>query len=231
MTICRSSTDEYINADCQMFTGTEVEGIFTWKSTQNSTKIKAQEIDLNYPCVVANVGLSRLMIQSMTNPDMVSTFKMDEMEMEFICFAEYRSEKDIGFLDKRDAAQAEIVPFTETGDKIAFLTRKFNVCESGCDKGDMLLNVLSIDSYSQPMKFELYTTDYEACMDEGMSDDSIQKVVATQVTSVRGLDVAFVAQYNDRIIFDCITSTRQNPIRFPLYDKNEQRKMSEDPDF
>ena len=37
----------------------------------------------------------------------------------------------------------------------------------------MLLNVLSIDSYSSPMRFELYTTEYEACMDEGMSDDSI----------------------------------------------------------
>lgn len=129
MTICRSSTDEYINADCQMFIGTEVEDVFTWKSTQNSSKIRAQEIDLNYPCVVANVGLSRLMIQSTTNPNMVSTFKMDEMNMEFICFAEYRSEQDIGFLDKRDPAQAAIVPFTETGDKIAFLTRKFKVCE------------------------------------------------------------------------------------------------------
>ncbi len=31
MTICRSSTDEYINADCQMFQGTEVEDVFTWK--------------------------------------------------------------------------------------------------------------------------------------------------------------------------------------------------------
>jgi len=167
----------------------------------------------------------------MTNPDMVSTFKMDEMNMEFICFAEYRSEQDIGFLDKRDPAQAEIVPFTETGDKIAFLTRKFKVCEGECDKGDMLLNVLSIDSYSQPMKFELFTTDYEACMDEGMSDDTIQKCVATQVTSVRGLDVAFVAQYNDRVIFDCITSTKQPPIRFPLFDTKEKKKQEIDPDF
>lgn len=193
MTICRSSTDEYINADCLMSTVVVKDETYSFKSTQNSTKVRAQEIDLNYPCLVANVGLSRLMIQSMTNPDMVSTFKMDEMNMEFICFAEYRSEQDIGFLDKRDPAQAEIVPFTETGDKIAFLTRKFKVCEGECDKGDMLLNVLSIDSYSQPMKFELFTTDYEACMDEGMSDDTIQKCVATQVTSVRGLDVAFVA--------------------------------------
>jgi len=57
----------------------------------------------------------------------------------------------------------------------------------------MLLNVLSIDSYSNPMEFELYTTNYEACMLEGMSDDSIQRAITTQVTSVRGLDVAFIA--------------------------------------
>ena len=37
-----------------------------------------------------------------------------------------------------------------------------------------------------------------------------------KVTSARGMDVTFVAQYNDRIIFDCITSQRQLPIRFPL---------------
>jgi hypothetical protein len=57
----------------------------------------------------------------------------------------------------------------------------------------MLLNVLSVDSYSSPMRFELYTTIFEACMEEGMGDDSIQRVFSTQVTSVRGLDVAFVA--------------------------------------
>lgn len=90
------------------------------------------------------------------------------------------------------------MPFTETDDKIAFITRKGS---------DVLLNVLSIDSYSSPMRFELNTTHYEACMDEGMGDDSIQNCIALQVTSTRGLDVAFVAQYNDRIIMDCVTST------------------------
>lgn len=104
MTICRSSTDEYINADCLMSSIVVKDEIMSFKCVQNSTKVKAQEIDLNYPCLVANIGLSRLMIQSLTNPDMVSTFKMDEMNMEFICFAEYRSEQDIGFLDKRDPA-------------------------------------------------------------------------------------------------------------------------------
>jgi hypothetical protein len=68
-----------------------------------------------------------------------------------------------------------MVPFTETGDKIAFLTRKFGACddEGGCQYGDMILNVLTIDSFSKPMKFVLYSTTYEACMESGMSDDSI----------------------------------------------------------
>lgn len=72
----------------------------------------------------------------------------------------------------------------------------------------MYLNVLSIDSYSKPMRFELFTTNYEACMDEGMSDDCIKNCIALCVTSARGLDVAFVAQYNDRVVYDCVTSTK-----------------------
>ena len=45
------------------------------------------------------------------------------------------------------------------------------------------------------------------------------------MTSARGLDVTFVAQYNDRIIYDCITSVVQKPIRFPLpKDKNEEKE-------
>mmetsp|Transcript_1797 Transcript_1797/g.2560 ORF Transcript_1797/g.2560 Transcript_1797/m.2560 type:complete len:105 (+) Transcript_1797:2655-2969(+) len=97
----------------------------------------------------------------------------------------------------------------------------------------MLLNVLSIDSYTSPMRFELFVTSYEACMDEGMSDDSIQKCVAMQMTSQRGLDVTFVAQYNDRIIFDCVTSTKQMPLRcpLPLNAKVEEKWRETDPDF
>ena len=72
--------------------------------------------------------------------------------MEFVCFADFQKMEDIGFIDKRDQNLAKLVPFTETGDKIAFLTRKYNVCgNSNCVKGDMLLNVLSVDSYSNPM--------------------------------------------------------------------------------
>lgn len=39
--------------------------------------------------------------------------------------------------------------------------------------------------------------------------------------SARGVDVALCLQYNDRIVFDCVTSTRQNPICLPI-EKHEQ---------
>lgn len=147
-----------------------------------------------------------------------------------MCFCEYQNNNDIGFVDKREANQADIIPFSETADKIAFITRSFGKCERGssCERGDMLLNVLEIDNFCSPMKFELHTTHYEACMDEGMQDDNIQKCIVTQVTSVRGLDVAFIAQYNERIIMDCITSTKQLPVRFPLpANKKEEADLKE----
>ena len=208
--ICKSSSDEYLNSDCVIPTLVEKKDDdgdlpASFKIEVNTSQIKAQEIEMNYPCLVSNIGLSRVMIQSMTCPDQVASFKLDDLNMDFICFAEYQSLTDIGFKDKRDASAISNVPFSETGDKIAFVTRK-NDGES--EHGDMYLNVLSIDSYSKPMKFELFTTNYEASMDEGMSDDSIKNCIALCVTSARGLDVAFVAQYNDRIVYDCVTSTK-----------------------
>lgn len=41
MTICRSSTDEYINADCLMSTVVVKDETYSFKSTQNSTKVRA----------------------------------------------------------------------------------------------------------------------------------------------------------------------------------------------
>lgn len=54
-----------------------------------------------------------------------------------------------------------------------------------------------------------------------------------EVTSARGLDVTFIAQYNDRIIFDCVTSTKQLPLRFPLPATAIEEKTwrETDPDF
>jgi hypothetical protein len=85
--------------------------------------------------------------------------------------------------------------------KIAFLTRNM----SG-PKGEVYLNVLNVDPFGK--RFELFETSYEAEMKGGIRDDIIFKSFVTQVTSVRGLDVSFICQYNDSIIFDCITSTR-----------------------
>ena len=58
-------------------------------------------------------------------------------------------------------------------------------------------------------------------MNGGIRDDCIYNAFVMQVTSVRGLDVSFVCQYNDAIIFDCITSTKQLPIRFPMPSSNK----------
>ena len=45
-------------------------------------------------------------------------------------------------------------------------------------------------------------------MDGGVRDDCIYQAFMMQVTSARGIDVSVVCQYNDAIIFDCITSTK-----------------------
>ena len=64
MTICKSATDECLNADCTIVKKLEVTddelNRFSTKST--ASKIKSQEIDLNHPCLVSNIGLSRLTI-------------------------------------------------------------------------------------------------------------------------------------------------------------------------
>jgi hypothetical protein len=88
--------------------------------------------------------------------------------------------------------------------------------EENCEKGDILLNILHVESFAEPMTFTLYTTNYEACMMEGARDDVMHKVFAFEVQSSRGVDVTLCNQYNDSIVFDCITSTRQKPIIFPL---------------
>ena len=164
---------------------------------------------MNFPCLVYNVGLRKIKIQSMATPDMCATF--DLYDRDFLCFAQYKDFTDIGLVDRRGAADKENIPFEETGQKIAFLTRN----KSGSE-GDVFLNILHVDPFASPMKFELWTTTYEAGMDGGIRDDCIYNCFVMQVTSVRGLDVSFVCQYNDAIIFDCITSTKQLPVRFPL---------------
>jgi hypothetical protein len=101
-TLCKSSTDEQLNSGCTHSKGVEGESGPYYKLTTHDSQLKAQEVDLNYPCLVSNIGLSRIMIQSMTNPNQVNSFKLDEQNVDFICFADYQSVNDIGFKDTRD---------------------------------------------------------------------------------------------------------------------------------
>ena len=217
-TICKSSTDDFLQCELLDFSHFNPDLPETLKTLKNKgSKIRSQEIDMNYPCLVYNIGLRKIKIQSMATPDMCATFNL--YDRDFICFAQYKDFTDIGLVDKRSAADKENIPFEETGQKIAFLTR--NV--SG-PSGEIFLNILHVDPFASPMKFELWTTTYEAGMDGGIRDDCIYNAFVMQVTSVRGLDISFVCQYNDAIIFDCITSTKQFPIRFPMPMKMDEPK-------
>jgi len=80
--LCKSSTDEYLNSNLTILswvsptTGekvkmeemmaieSEIEAKAKLKIKADTivSKIRAQEIDLNYPCLVSNVGLSRINI-------------------------------------------------------------------------------------------------------------------------------------------------------------------------
>ena len=207
--ICKSSTDDFLQCealDCSSFDGSPES---TKKLVQRSSKIRSQEVDVNFPCLVYNVGLRQIKVQSTIAPDVCATFNL--FDRDFLAFAQYRDFADVGLVDKRSSAEKNAVPFEQTGNKIAFLTRN----KHGRD-GDIYLNVLQVDPFASPQRFELLETVYEAEMKGGIRDDCIYNAFVMQVTSVRGLDVSFVCQYNDAIIFDCITSTKQLPLRFPM---------------
>ena len=219
--IYKSSTDDFLQCqsiDCSSFDGTQES---LKKLYQKSGKMRAQEIDVNFPCLVYNVGLNQLKIQSTIMPDVCGTLTL--YEREFLTFVQYRDFCDIGLKDRRHKSEKRSVPFEQTGTKIAFLTRN----KTGLD-GEIYLNVLHIDPFTDPYRVELLEAYYEAEMKGGIRDDVIQKAFITQVRSVRGFDVTFICQYNDTIIFDCITSTKQLPIRFPM---PNNRKPEEDEKF
>ena len=197
--ICKSSNDDFLL--CEALDIGEFEG--TPESMKNlnqkSSKIRAQEMEMSFPCLVYNIGLSLIKVQSTINPDVCATINL--IEREFLAFVHYRDFVDIGLIDKRSSSDKKSVPFEQTGMKVAFLTRN----KTGIN-GEIYLNVLNIDPFSQNM--ELLETSYEAEMKGGIRDDVIFKAFILQVTSVRGLDVSFICQYNDSIVFDCITSTK-----------------------
>ena len=140
-------------------------------------------MEVSFPCLVYNIGLSQLKIQSTISPDTCSTINL--YQREFLAFAHYRDFTDIGLTDKRSSSDKKSIPFEQTGMKIAFLTRNITG-----PKGEIYLNVLDIDPFSQ--KVQLLESPYEAEMKGGIRDDMIFKAFVLQVTSARGLDVAFI---------------------------------------
>lgn len=107
---------------------------------------------MNYPCIVSNVGTRILMIQSVAQPNCHASLLLDQ---DFIAFAQFNDLKEIGFIDKRTNKQKNC-PFQEDGDRIAFLTRAPGKCgkdRDECTFGDVLLNIIQVDSYATPMTF------------------------------------------------------------------------------
>ena len=101
---------------------------------------------MHYPCLVYNVGLRRIKVQSMATPEKLATFEL--FDRDFVAFVEYRTFADIGLKDKRSPNEQKAIPFEETGNRVAFITRN----KTG-PEGAIFLNVLEIDTYASPMKF------------------------------------------------------------------------------
>ena len=219
MTISMSASGNFIASDCVIpLNDPDLEQGEKFDLERRALKIEAQEVNLVHPCVASNIGNHVIMIQSVIHPDKIACLRLNKLasnlskQAEFVCFTQYHSLEDIGFIDKRRGSAVTDVPFSEKGERVAFITRTKGACQTNgkklpCKRGDLILNVLQIDSYGSNMKYKLSTTTFEACIDEGISDDYVQNSITAQLTSKRGLDVTFIMQYRDRIIFDCVTST------------------------
>ena len=133
---------------------------------------------MQYPVVVSNIGTRRISVQSIVKPNIHGQYRL--LDSDFIAFVNYKNLKQVGFEDMRPKMLKDKIPLCETGEFIAFLTRVHGVCEEyeDCKTGDLLLNLLYVDSYSEPMKFTLYTTDYEASVGKGCRDDVIRSAFA-----------------------------------------------------
>ena len=103
---------------------------------------------MQFPCVASNVGSRAINVQSVVQPDIHCQFKLAEGE--FLCFTNFHKLDEIGFKDKRTKGAQKLIPFNETGEFIAFLTRQMNKCDKGIDclKGDVFLNLLVVESYA-----------------------------------------------------------------------------------
>ena len=107
--ICKSSTDDFLQCealDCTNFDGTPES---MKKLHQKSSKIRSQEIDINFPCLVYNIGLRQIKVQSTISPDICATFNL--FDRDFLAFAQYRDFHDVGLVDKRSQTEKNVIPF------------------------------------------------------------------------------------------------------------------------
>ena len=120
--IGKSSTDEYLNCssvNLKDFNHLDPDSIKKLETI--STKLKGQEIQMQFPCVVSNVGTRRINVQSIAQPNVHAQFALHDAD--FIAFANYNTLQQIGFNDNRKRQEKNTIPFNETGEHIAFLTR------------------------------------------------------------------------------------------------------------
>ena len=182
MTICMSSDDDYISCDSIIplnnpARDNDESGSKVWKTDREAVKIKSQEVIVSYPVIVSNVGLNRINIQSVTNPNDIACIKLSAIgeegaaTTEFVCFADYKNWSDIGLVDTRATKRAEEIPFSEKMNRVAFITRVKG-------KTELLLNVLAFSPYSTNPAFYLNISSYSADMNEGIKDDYIKKFIS-----------------------------------------------------
>jgi hypothetical protein len=63
--INKSSTDEYLNCSSMDCTGFDPDQPDTIKKLKTKLcKVRSQEIQMNFPCIVSNIGNRRIMVQS-----------------------------------------------------------------------------------------------------------------------------------------------------------------------
>ena len=60
--IYKSSTDDFLQCQSVDLTDFDLSAESLKKLSQKSSKIRAQEIEVNFPCLVYNIGLSQLKI-------------------------------------------------------------------------------------------------------------------------------------------------------------------------
>jgi len=95
-------------------------------------------------------------------------------------FCDYNKLDEIGFKDKRPASEKGC-SLEEYRQRVGFLTRTKGNSSDEDNKGDVLFNIIEVDSYSFPMKYTHYVTKFEAGMSGGVRDDIMHRAFVLQV--------------------------------------------------